>query len=94
MRWLQVPKRLYSMTHNRDITCFFEGTKVIYSIPIHHDKEREAFGSVLDIVFDLSGVEARYVFNKFGMSLGCCDEKIGYYKSTLKPQKEKPLLLE
>jgi len=82
------------MSHNRDISCFFSGNKVTYSIPIHYPAEREAFGSVLDIVIDLSGMKTTYVLNKSGRSLGCCDEKIAYYKSSLEPQREKPLLLE
>lgn len=83
------------MTHNRDITCFFEGSKVIYSIPIHLDKEREAFGSVLDIVVDLAELRSVYILNKSGRSLGCCDEKIAYYKSIIASKRdEKPLLLE
>ena len=95
MRWLQVPRRLYSSTHSRDISCFFSGNKVTYSIPIHFAPEKEAFGSVLDIVIDLSGLQTTYVLNKSGRSLGCCDEKIAYYKSSLEPKRvEKPLLLE
>ena len=59
----KVAKRLISYTHNRDINCFFHGSKVMYSIPLHGRHEAAALGNTLNIEIDLEDIKPSYSLN-------------------------------
>jgi hypothetical protein len=87
-------RRLYSSSHSRDITAFFNKNSVKYSIPIYFDEERQLFGNVLELEFDLSASAAaastnKFVLKKEGRIVGhasCCEPPPMYYKSFLTPE--------
>lgn len=83
-------RRLYSSSHSRDITAFFDKNSVKYSIPIYFDEERQLFGNVLELEFDLSALSTnRFVLKKEGRVVGhasCCDPAPVYFKSFMTPE--------
>lgn len=85
-----IAKRLYSSSHSRDITAFFHKNSVKYSIPIYFDEERQLFGNVLELEFDLSALTTnKFVLKKEGKVVGhatCCDPAPMYFKSFLTPE--------
>lgn len=82
--------RSYSSSHSRDITAFFNKNSVKYSIPIYFDEERQLFGNVLELEFDLSALSTnKFVLKKEGRVVGhasCCEPPPMYYKSFLTPE--------
>jgi hypothetical protein len=82
MRWSRM---FSSMGHSRDITCHFTETKASYTIPMYFGMEEKMFGSVLELQFEMDDEKGLYVLSKKGQSLGCCDEKVAYYKTKLIP---------
>lgn len=80
------------MRHSREILCFFTKNKAIYSIPVYFPVEEKMFGSILEIQFEMDKIKGLYIVSKDGQSVGCCDDKIGYYKTTVMPLETKPHL--
>jgi len=59
-------RRLYSSIHNRDVSAFFDGNHVTYSIPIIYEAERQILGHTLNIKVNLQKPEGSYTLEQYG----------------------------